>query len=239
MKTVNVVVLTGAGISAESGIQTFRDGDGLWEKHRIEDVATLQGYVQAPQRVQRFYNSRRKQLFDDTIQPNAAHFALVCLEEAVKGNFLLVTQNIDNLHEKAGSRNLLHMHGELLKIRCVCCGKVFDWETDVSANEHCPSCQRPASLRPHIVWFGEEPLFMDEIYSALLKADYFISIGTSGTVYPAAGFVEVANQSGAKTIQLNLAPSQGESQFQEKIYGQASIVVPQFVEQFLHQIKEN
>lgn len=228
-----VVVLTGAGISVESGIQTFRASDGLWENHRIDDVATPEGFGRNPQLVQRFYNERRRKLFDPAVQPNAAHIALARLEEKLGKNLLLVTQNVDNLHERAGSKNLIHMHGELLKVRCVWSGKEYVWEQDVTENDRCTCCQPSRPLRPHIVWFGEMPLEMERIYTALRECDYFISIGTSGNVYPAAGFVREANLSGAQTIELNLEPSLTRSAFKTAVHGKASEIVPQFVERFL------
>ncbi|MCV9877695.1 Sir2 family NAD+-dependent deacetylase [Brenneria izbisi] len=229
VKKPRVVVLTGAGISAESGIRTFRAADGLWEEHRVEDVATPEGFERDPQRVQAFYNARRRQLQQPEIVPNAAHLALANMEALLGDNFLLITQNIDNLHERAGSQRVIHMHGELLKARCCQSGQVVDWSGDLTADERCHCCQFPAPLRPHIVWFGEMPLYMDKIYQALSQADYFIAIGTSGHVYPAAGFVHEAHAHGAYTLELNLEPSQVESQFDEKIYGPASVVVPEFV----------
>lgn len=233
LKRPFVVVLTGAGISAESGIRTFRAADGLWEEHNVEDVATPEGYRRDPELVQEFYNARRQQLQQEAIQPNAAHKALAMLEDALGDNFMLVTQNIDNLHERAGNKRVMHMHGELLKVRCTQSGQVFDWPGDLSVNDKCHCCQFPAALRPHIVWFGEMPIGMDEIYQALAKADFFIAIGTSGHVYPAAGFVHEARLGGAFTIELNLEPSQVESEFDEKKYGLASEVVPEFVHAFL------
>ncbi|NUW62396.1 NAD-dependent protein deacylase [Cronobacter sakazakii] len=228
-----VVVLTGAGISAESGIRTFRAADGLWEEHRVEDVATPEGFARNPQLVQEFYNARRRQLQQPEIKPNAAHLALARLEEALGDRFLLVTQNIDNLHERAGSKNVVHMHGELLKVRCSQSGQVLEWTGDVTPGDKCHCCQFPAPLRPHIVWFGEMPLGMDRIYEALARADVFIAIGTSGHVYPAAGFVHEAKLQGAHTVELNLEPSQVGSEFEEKHYGLASQVVPEYVEKLL------
>ncbi len=231
-----VVVLTGAGISAESGIRTFRAADGLWEEHKVEDVATPEGFARDPQKVQAFYNARRRQLLDATIKPNAAHEALAELESVLGDRFLLVTQNIDNLHERAGNRNIIHMHGELLKVRCVSSGQVLHWQEDLKEDDRCHCCQFPSLLRPHIVWFGEMPLQMDEIYQALSEADYFIAIGTSGHVYPAAGFVHEAKLQGAHTAELNLEPSQVGSEFDEKEYGLASEVVPKFVRQLLQKV---
>lgn len=233
MQNINVVVLTGAGISAESGIQTFRSADGLWEEHRVEDVATPEGFARDPQLVQRFYNERRRQLQQENIQPNAAHYALAKLEQVLGDRFLLVTQNIDNLHERAGSKRVVHMHGELLKVRCNWSNQVLEWKGDLSVEERCHCCQFPQPLRPHIVWFGEMPFEMDRIYQALGEATLFISIGTSGHVYPAAGFVHEARLQGAHTVQLNLEPSQVESEFEERHYGLASKVVSEYVDDLL------
>ncbi|NIF47887.1 NAD-dependent protein deacylase [Enterobacter sp. Ap-1006] len=233
MDRPRVVVLTGAGISAESGIRTFRAADGLWEEHRVEDVATPEGFARDPALVQRFYNDRRRQLQQPEIQPNAAHLALAKLEEVLGDHFVLVTQNIDNLHERAGSKNVIHMHGELLKVRCASSGQVLDWQDDITPEDRCHCCQISSALRPHVVWFGEMPLGMDEIYQAIATADYFIAIGTSGHVYPAAGFVHEARLQGAHTVELNLEPSQVGSEFEEKHYGLASQVVPEFVDKLL------
>ncbi|MBS0847601.1 Sir2 family NAD+-dependent deacetylase [Citrobacter sp. JGM124] len=228
-----VVVLTGAGISAESGIRTFRASDGLWEECRVEDVATPEGFQRDPQGVQQFYNARRRQLLQPDIQPNAAHRALARLESVLGDNMLLVTQNIDNLHERAGNKRVLHMHGELLKVRCVRSGQVLSWHQDVMPEDRCHCCQIGEVLRPHVVWFGEMPLGMDEIYQALSEADYFIAIGTSGNVYPAAGFVHEARLQGAHTVELNLEPSLVGNEFEEKHYGLASQKVPEYVENLL------
>ncbi|MGI3395997.1 Sir2 family NAD+-dependent deacetylase [Providencia stuartii] len=236
MKNVKVVVLTGAGISAESGIQTFRSSDGLWEEHRVEDVATPEGFARDPQLVQRFYNERRRQLQQENIKPNPAHYALAQLEDLLGDNFLLVTQNIDNLHERAGSKRIIHMHGELLKVRCSWSNQVLEWKEDLSTDERCHCCQFPQPLRPHIVWFGEMPLGMDEIYQAIENATLFIAIGTSGHVYPAAGFVHEARLNGAHTVELNLEPSQVESEFEEKHYGLASEVVVDYVKHLIAEL---
>ncbi|SPY77827.1 Sir2 family NAD+-dependent deacetylase [Providencia rustigianii] len=236
MQKIKVVVLTGAGISAESGIQTFRSADGLWEEHRVEDVATPEGFARDPALVQRFYNERRKQLQQDNIQPNVAHYALAKLEQALGDNFLLITQNIDNLHERAGSQRVIHMHGELLKVRCNWSNQVLEWTGNLSVDERCHCCQFPQPLRPHIVWFGEMPFEMDRIYQALGDATIFISIGTSGHVYPAAGFVHEARLQGAHTVELNLEPSQVESEFEERHYGLASEVVVEYVDNLLAEL---
>lgn len=224
-----IVILTGAGISAESGIRTFRDADGLWENHRLEDVATPEAFTRNPALVQAFYNERRRQLLHDGILPNAAHQALAQLEQAFSGEVLLVTQNIDDLHERAGSRKVLHMHGELRKARCQYSGQLFPCDDDLTPTLPCPCCQRPGGLRPHVVWFGEIPLYMDEIYAALADCDLFLSIGTSGNVYPAAGFVQVANQAGATSIELNLEASATRSAFRHHVDGPATQLVPAFV----------
>ncbi len=228
------MVLTGAGISKESGLDTFRDADGVWSKVRLEDVATPEGFNRDPQRVQAFYNSRRRQLAEAGIQPNAGHAALARLEREWPAEVLLVTQNIDNLHEQAGSRNLLHMHGELLKVRCDACGSLFQWYTDLHVEDSCPACGRSGWMRPHVVWFGEVPLDMDRIYAALERCGLFVSIGTSGNVYPAAGFVaHVRRYTDAHTIELNLEPSEGATFFAEARYGAATEIVPAYVEKIL------
>jgi len=232
----HIVILTGSGISAESGIETFRSGaDGLWEKHKIEDVATPEGYHRNPVLVQNFYNKRRQQLEGGTVAPNAAHLALAKLERELEGEVTIVTQNIDNLHELAGTNNIIHMHGELLKPQCNNSGQSIAWSGDISLDDHCHCCQIPAPLRPNVVWFGEMPIGMDRIHDALMKADLFISIGTSGAVYPAAGFVHEAAMHGAHTIELNLEPSEVEDEFAEKRYGKASVLVPELVEELLEE----
>ena len=229
----NIVILTGAGISAESGIQTFRASDGLWHNHRIEDVATPEGFKRNPALVHEFYNERRRQLHESAIQPNAAHIALARLERKFPGKVLLVTQNVDDLHERAGSQNLIHMHGELNKVRCNKTERVYECHTDVDTKTPCECCPTIGHLRPHIVWFGEMPFQMETIYDALIDCDLFISIGTSGNVYPAAGFVQVANETGAHTIELNLDPSQTSDRFTESKLGKASVLVPQYVDELL------
>lgn len=221
----HVVVLTGAGVSAESGLRTFRDSDGLWENHRIEDVCTPEAFAANPALVHTFYNARRAQL--STAKPNPAHFALAQFAQAFGGRFTLITQNVDNLHEQAGS-HVIPMHGELLKARCVQSGQVHSWQQDMQSTTPCPCCTPPSRLRPHIVWFGEMPLFMDDITAALAECDLFVAIGTSGHVYPAAGFVQQARASGAHTVELNLEPSLVRTQFAEAHYGPASAIVPEF-----------
>jgi len=224
-----IVVLTGAGISKESGLDTFRDADGIWSRVRIEDVATPEAFARDPARVHEFYNRRRRNLLAGHVRPNAAHRALAELERRWRGEFLLVTQNIDDLHERAGSAKLVHMHGEMRKIRCEACGAVFANDADLSAATRCAACGAPGSVRPHVVWFGELPFEMERIGEALVRVQLFISIGTSGNVYPAAGFVAEARAQGARTVELNLEPSLGESLFAERIYGPASAIVPAYV----------
>jgi NAD-dependent deacetylase len=228
-----IVVLTGAGVSAESGLKTFRDNDGLWENHRVEDVATPEAFSKDPALVYKFYNARRAQLMAGDVQPNAAHLALFKLEQEYQDNFLLVTQNVDDLHEQAGSKRLIHMHGDLLSARCCKSGEVHLTKDSFDGMSRCPCCHPPQSIRPNIVWFGEMPLFMDEISQSLCDTDLFISIGTSGNVYPAAGFVQQANYAGAHTVELNLEPSLVQSEFSEKHYGKAGTIVPDFVKRLL------
>lgn len=225
----NIVVLTGAGISAESGIRTFRAADGLWEEHRIEDVATPEGFARDPQLVHRFYNTRRAKLAG--AQPNAAHIALAEFEARhtkAGGGFLLVTQNIDDLHERGGSVCLRHMHGELLRAFCSFCNEKLAAAAEMSEADKCPRCERAGGLRPDIVWFGEMPYFMNEIGAALASCDLFVSIGTSGAVYPAAGFVRTAKMTGARCVQLNLESTGGEDVFDETVFGKATEIVPAF-----------
>jgi NAD-dependent deacetylase len=228
-----IVILTGAGISRESGLHTFRDADGIWASVRTEDVATPEAFARDPARVHEFYNARRRGLLDPKIRPNAAHLALTRLERDFAGDVLLVTQNIDDLHERAGSRNLRHMHGELLRSICAACGATSECRGDLSVDLVCPSCGAAGGLRPQVVWFGEMPLYMDEIDAALLRCDLFVSIGTSGNVYPAAGFVETARAAGARAVELNLEPSAGRSLFTERRYGPATRIVPEFVDDIL------
>mgnify|MGYP002780647882 CR=1 FL=1 len=234
MQPFNIVVLTGAGVSAESGMGTFRDKDGLWTRHRIEDVATPEAFARDPERVQGFYNQRRAAL--KTAVPNAAHVALAELEQAVLaagGAFLLITQNVDDLHEKAGSRAILHMHGELASALCAECGWREAWREDLYADMECWRCGERGSLRPDVVWFGEMPYRMEEVWTALDACDLFVSIGTSGEVYPAAGFVREAARAGARTVELNLEPSANASDFDEGRYGPASVVIPSWVAELI------
>jgi NAD-dependent deacetylase len=227
----NIVILTGAGISAESGISTFRDKDGVWAKYDYREVATPEGYAKNPKLVLDFYNMRRRGLHG--VKPNAAHVALARLEREHKGAVLLVTQNVDNLHEAGGSENLIHMHGELMRAWCRACDARFAWTGDITLETACPKCTAPRRVRPDIVWFNEMPYRMEEIYAALSEVDLFISTGTSGNVYPAAGFVAEARRARAHTVELNLEPSEGASLFDEIIHGPATQIVPAFVARIL------
>jgi len=230
----NLVILTGAGISAESGIQTFRAADGLWHSHRIEDVASPEGFDKDPDLVHRFYNDRRRQLLETEIRENAAHLALAELEAKYSGNVLLVTQNIDDLHERAGSSQLIHMHGELLKKRCENCGDITSVTEDLTTATRCQQCNQSSQLRPHIVWFGEMPMEMPRIENALRECELFVAIGTSGNVYPAAGFVQLASTAGAETLELNLEASATNTLFDRNRMGLASKLVPEWVSDLLH-----
>ena len=226
----NIVILTGAGISAESGLRTFRAEDGLWEDHRVEDVATPDAFRRDPELVQRFYDARRAQII--AARPNPAHEALARLDREWPGGLLIVTQNIDDLHNRAGARRVLHMHGEGLSAWCTACDARHGWRTRLIDAPPCPACGE-AALRPDIVWFGEMPYRMDEIFAALAAADLFVSIGTSGAVYPAAGFVQQAADHGARRLELNLERSQGSRWFDETRLGSASELVPEWVAEVL------
>jgi NAD-dependent deacetylase len=233
-----IVVLTGAGISAESGLPTFRGAGGLWMGKRVEEVATPEAFARQPDVVQRFYDLRRRQLLAAGIAPNPAHLALAGLEERWPGRVLIVTQNIDDLHERAGSGAVIHMHGELLKARCTGCAAVCAWRSDLGTAHLCPECGQGGALRPHVVWFGEMPLELDTIHEALAACDLFVAVGTSGQVYPAAGFVEEV-RGRAHTVELNLEPSAGNSLFAERRYGPASAIVPSYVAELLACVDRN
>lgn len=224
----SIVVLTGAGISAESGIKTFRDKDGLWEGHSVLEVATPEAFQKNPKLVNRFYNDRRTQLLGGNVHPNQAHQALANFETKFNGNFLLVTQNVDDLHERAGSKSVLHMHGSLIEGKCNSCNHRFEIFKDIDYQGICDKCSQQGGLRPDIVWFGEMPKYMDEIEQRISCCDLFISIGTSAEVYPAAGFSDFARQVGAKTVELNLEPSSKSDNFDESILGLATEIVPEF-----------
>ena len=226
----SLVILTGAGISAESSLATFRGPDGLWEGHHVEDVCTPQALSRDPELVHRFYDERRAKL--SAVEPNAAHRALGRLEREWKGDILLVTQNVDDLHERGGCTQVLHMHGELLSALCASCGAARPWQGSMPPGSACPVCDKRA-LRPDIVFFGEMPYEMDRIDAALRGCDLFVSIGTSGAVYPAAGFVQTARYVGADTLELNLDPSAGSVYFSESRMGPAGKLVPIWVDEML------
>ena len=229
-KESNVVILTGAGVSAESGIQTFRASDGLWENHRIEEVATPEGWEANPQLVWNFYQQRRRQLLE--VEPNPGHFALADLENHIE-HFLLVTQNVDNLHERAGSKNLIHMHGELEKLRCEHCGRVETMMQEDHFGDEFVACNGCGNhVRPHIVWFNEMPFELARIYEAIAECDIFIAIGTSGHVYPASGFLQRARLAGAHTIGINLDPPENVFFFDEFIQGKAGEILPMLVKKW-------
>ncbi|MCW3846483.1 NAD-dependent deacylase [Sphingomonas sp. LB-2] len=226
----NVVILTGAGVSAESGVATFRGPGGLWEGQRVEDVCTPQALARDPALVHRFYDERRAKLA--SVAPNPAHLALARLDAEWPGELLLVTQNVDDLHERGGSMRLIHMHGELKSALCAGCGHREAWEESLPPGCECTVCGAPL-LRPDIVFFGEMPYRMEAIERALAEADLFVSIGTSGAVYPAAGFVQTARYHGADTLEMNLDPSQGSGWFAESRLGPAGVLVPEWVEEML------
>lgn len=227
---MRIVVLTGAGISAESGVPTFRDANGLWEGHRVEEVATPEGFEADPDLVLRFYDERRRGVA--SVFPNAAHRALSRLEGAIGDELLVVTQNVDDLHERAGSRNLVHMHGELRRALCIACGARPEWTGDLIDRPPCPECGE-RMLRPDVVWFGELPYGLDRIEQAVVACDVFVSIGTSGAVYPAAGYVALAAAFGARTVELNLEPSDALVPFDDVRAGRASEVVPAWVDEVI------
>jgi len=227
----NIFILTGAGISAESGLRTFRDSDGLWEGHKVEEVATPGAFAVNPELVHEFYNMRRSQLL--TVEPNLAHHALVRLKRSYEDNLTLVTQNVDDLHERSGLRGVMHMHGELLKKRCSDCGVVSDCVSRIGIHSVCEDCGHKGTMRPHIVWFGEMPLLMDEIHQKLMQADVFISIGTSGMVYPAAGFAEEAKCHGAHLIEANLKGTDISPVFDTHRQGPATETVPELVDRLI------
>lgn len=228
---MKIVILTGAGISAESGVPTFRASDGLWEGHRIEEVATPEGFERNPGLVHEFYNMRRA--FLNQVAPNPAHVALAKLEQHLGENLTLITQNVDDLHERGGSQRVLHMHGSLLRATCTSCREAFHWRGNMSVTSKCPFCKAIGLVRPDIVWFGEMPYHLEEIEKALMDCDTFVSIGTSGAVYPAAGFVQIAHQRGARTIEINPNPTQNAHHFAEQIQGTAGTEVPRWVEKVL------
>lgn len=227
---MRIVVLTGAGISAESGVRTFRDSGGLWEGHAVQDVATPEGFARDPALVQRFYDTRRRAVRE--VSANPAHRALARLEQVLGHDLVLVTQNIDDLHERAGSQRVIHMHGELNTALCVRCNQRTGWHQDLLDAPPCPACGQGV-LRPDVVWFGEVPYGMDRIEEAVSGCDLFVAIGTSGAVYPAAGYVAMAASYGAHTLELNLARTEASVLFDQTRAGPASQVVPQWVDELL------
>ena len=227
----NIVLLTGAGISAESGLATFRAADGLWEDHRVEDVATPEAFRRDPELVHAFYDARRARL--GQVEPNQAHRGLARLDAEWPGDLLIVTQNVDDLHERAGASRVLHMHGELKSAWCLACDERQPWSGDMGEDASCKLCGENGRVRPDIVWFGEMPYEMDRIEEALRNADLFVSIGTSGAVYPAAGFVQTARYCGARTLEINLEPSLASYIFDESRIGRAGELVPEWVDEVL------
>jgi NAD-dependent deacetylase len=229
-----VVVLTGAGVSAASGLPTFRGPGGLWEGHRASELATPDAFARNPELVHGFYNARRRQLGEEAVRPNAAHLALARLEAAWPGELLLVTQNVDDLHERSGSRHVMHMHGELLRARCQVCGSSHPWRRDLGGGTLCPGCHAIGRLRPDVVWFGEMPRHLDVIMGALGRCDLFVAVGTSGQVYPAAGFVDAVRAAGrSPTLELNLEPGASSRLFTERRFGPATELVPALVDELL------
>lgn len=225
---MHIVVLTGAGISAESGLGTFRDKDGLWSQYDLEDVATPEGFARNPSLVLDFYNMRRRNAAEAA--PNRAHHALAALSARPDIQLDIVTQNIDDLHEQGGSADVIHIHGSIFEALCASCNAVWECRADQGTEDKCPSCARMGGVRPNIVWFGEVPYRMEEVVGLLARCDLFVSIGTSGTVYPAAGFVSIAREAGVRTLELNLERSEADSPFDEVITGKASEIVPAWVE---------
>ncbi|MBX7248455.1 MAG: NAD-dependent deacylase [Caulobacteraceae bacterium] len=233
---MRVFVLTGAGVSAESGLGTFRDAGGVWSMFDLKEVATPEGFARDPAKVHAFYNMRRRVHRD--ARPNAAHAALSRLERDLParhpgGALTLVTQNVDELHELAGHRDVIHMHGEALKVRCAACGHVARFTGELSDAVACGGCAQAGGLRPDVVWFGETPMHLARIQEALEQSDLFVAIGTSGTVYPAAGYVAQARRRSIPTLEINLEPSNNARVFDRGIYGPATETVPAWVETLL------
>ncbi|MBP5353416.1 MAG: NAD-dependent deacylase [Alphaproteobacteria bacterium] len=227
----NIVILTGAGISAESGLATFRSSNGLWNNHRVEDVATIEAYWRNPDYVHQFYNEMRPELYN--AKPNPAHLCITELQKKYPAHIAVVTQNVDTLHEKAGNQNVFHIHGQINQIVCMNCGHVFETWGDVSSEDKCEHCGTTGMLKPNIVFFGESLLYMDQVDRLLNSCDLFVSVGTSGVVYPAAGFVQFAKMFGADTYEFNMEETSNNSLFDKHIYGPAGTTLPQFVQQLL------
>lgn len=233
-----IVILTGAGISKESGLDTFRGAGGVYERVNVLKVATPEAFQRCPQRVHAFYNARRAGLLAPSVAPNAAHLALALLQREFRGEVTLVTQNVDDLHERAGSPAVVHMHGHLLQARCTFCGAVCEWRGDIAVVTARPRCGEAGGMRVNVVWFGEMPIEMDLIEERVGACDMFVAIGTSGTVYPAAQLVDMAGNGRARTVELNLEPPAKSGEFMERVYGPASQVVPQFVQKLLAEVPE-
>jgi NAD-dependent deacetylase len=231
MQPTRIVILTGAGISAESGLGTFSDRDGLWARYDLNEVATPEGFVRNPRLVRDFYNARRANCLN--ANPNPAHRALARLQRQWPDRVTLVTQNIDDLHERGGSPRVIHMHGELRRALCAHCGHRWDWAGDMSDADRCPDCGKPGGVRPDVVWFGEMPYRMEEIWARIAGCDLFVAIGTSGAVYPAAEFVADARQAGARTLEINLEPSENAAYFDDRLLGPAGETVPPWVDGLL------
>ena len=234
----NIVILSGAGISAESGLSTFRAENGLWNNHKVEDVATVEGFARNPEYVHEFYNELKKELF--AAEPNPAHSAITKLQNEYKnGNVYVITQNVDTLHEKAGNKNVFHIHGQINQDVCLNCGNVIETWGDMSTEAICPRCQVQGMIKPNIVFFGESLLYMEKVDTLLQTCDLFISVGTSGVVYPAAGFVQIAKMYGADTLEINLEETSNNFLFDQHITGKASIELPKLVEKLIAQGKED
>ena len=234
----NIFILTGAGISKESGINTFREKDGLWDNYKIEDVCTPDAFKRNPDLVNNFYNERKSQLKSPKIKPNEAHLSLAELEKNCSGEFLIVTQNIDNLHERAGSKKILHMHGSLEHAYCMYCNQKVVLNFKLSTSYKCRNCLNKGMVRVDVVWFGEQPKYLEEIYNFLEKTEVFISIGTSNNVYPAAGFIDYLNQLNKKIFmyEFNLEETIKTSQFDQTYFGPATQTIPKFVEDLINDL---
>lgn len=234
-KFQNIVILTGAGISAESGLATFRASNGLWNNHKVEDVATIEAFERNPAYIHEFYNDLKKELA--AAKPNAAHLAITRLQQEYPADISVITQNVDTLHEKAGNQNIYHIHGQINQAVCLNCGHVLETFGDVDTETVCPQCQVSGMMKPNIVFFGENLLCMDEVDTLLRKCDLFLSVGTSGVVFPAAAFVQTAKYYGAQTFEFNLEPTSNNFYFDKHIFGPAGTTLPAFVDEMIKEIK--
>ena len=232
----NIAILTGAGISAESGLATFRSSNGRWNNHKVEDVASVEGFQRNPALVHDFYNNLKTEI--QQAKPNAAHLALTKLQKEYPAEINIITQNVDTLHEKAGNQNVYHIHGQINQSVCLNCGQVLETWGDVDTETTCPHCQVMGMMKPNIVFFGENLLCMDEVEDILRKCDLFISIGTSGVVYPAAGFVQLAKYYGADTVEFTLDTTANNYLFDKHIFGKAGETLPPYIEELIKSIKE-